>query len=155
MSRGRPGLQARGMEARSGGATTLGKRRDVRASAAPFCRGQRTLRQLLPAATVVVLPDCSGPVWEGLATAVLVPAGSAPGLDCEPHEVYHFGTRFVSCLLGQAVFAAELGDAELLLALGPSVDLLVLIPKSTLKPWTPPECGRCNSPLASATSSAP
>ena len=52
-----------------------------------------------------------------MAAIVLGPDAKAPGLDGEPHEVYHPGARFVSCLSGQDVYAAQLGDLELLLAL--------------------------------------
>ena len=94
-----------------------------------------------------VLPDSPAPVWEDLAAAVLAPAGTAPGLDCEPYEVYHFGVRFVSGPLRQAVFAAELGDAELVLVLGPSVDLLfwILKPLDAVDPagWRPVQLPTC------------
>ena len=60
---------------------------------------------------------------------VLAPAGSAPGADGEPYEVDHLGARFVARLLGQALRAAAIGEAELGAALGPSVDLLVWILK--------------------------
>ena len=75
------------------------------------------------------MPTRPSPLWEDLAAVVLAPADSAPGIDAEPYEVYHYGVRFVSCLLGQAVYACEDGDEELHDVLGPSVDLLVWILK--------------------------
>ena len=95
------------------------------------------------------LPDRPSPGWEELAAAVLAPSGSAPGADDEPYEVYHLGVRFVSCLLGQAIYASEEGDDVLLAALGPSVDLLVWILKyigaqeaAGMRPLQLPTCFR-------------
>ena len=95
------------------------------------------------------LPDRPSPGWEELAAVVLAPSGSAPGADDEPYEVYHLGVRFVSCLLGQAIYASEEGDDVLLAALGPSVDLLVWILKyigaqeaAGMRPLQLPTCFR-------------
>ena len=89
------------------------------------------------------------PGWASLAASVLRPAGSAPGLDGEPYEVYHMGARFVVCLLGQAFHAAQHDDAALDAVLGPSVDLLVWIPKhpaaedpAGMRPLQLPTCFR-------------
>ena len=69
------------------------------------------------------------PSWERLASLVLIPNGSGPGVDGEPYEVYHLGARFVSCLLGQAWHAADRCPHMLHVVLGASVDLLVWILK--------------------------
>ena len=95
------------------------------------------------------LPQRPRPSWKRIATLVLTPAGSAPGVDGEPYEAYHCGVRFVTCLLAQAMYAAEYSDELLLLVLGDSVDLLVWIPKSPnaetpndLRPLQLPTCFR-------------
>ena len=72
-------------------------------------------------------PALPGPDWKALVQNDLAPAVSGSGADGEPYEVYHLGTRFVACLLGRALHAATIGEAELDAALGPSVDLLVWI----------------------------
>ena len=97
----------------------------------------------------VALPPAPRPCWRRLLGLVLKPGGSAPGVDGEPYEVYHLGARFIACLLGQALIAAGLGDGELDAALGPSVDLLVWIPKNAdsevpndLRPLQLPSCVR-------------
>merc|ERR1712102_7275 len=77
----------------------------------------------------VNLPTLPKPSWHTLATLILQQAGSAPGIDEQPYEVYHYGVRFMACLLGQAVWAASRSDQELDLVLGESVDLLVWILK--------------------------
>jgi len=61
---------------------------------------------------------------------ILAAMGSAPGADDEPYEIYHYGTNFMSYLLGQACHATSLGDSHLETVLGPSVDLLIWIPKT-------------------------
>ena len=87
--------------------------------------------------------------WRRLASTVLGPGGSAPGLDGEPYEVYHYGVRFVSALLGQALHAAQDHPDLLDVVLGPSIDLLAWIPKvpgadqvHTLRPLQLPPCFR-------------
>jgi len=45
------------------------------------------------------------PTVEGMLRVVLAPAGSAPGADNEPYELYHVGAYFVATLLGQALLA--------------------------------------------------
>ena len=97
----------------------------------------------------VLLPQHPLPDWRRIATLVLSPSGSAPGVDGEPYEVYHPGARFVSCLLAQGMFAAEMGDEYLATVLGLSVDLLVWIHKTPgaetpndLRPLQLPTCFR-------------
>ncbi len=70
------------------------------------------------------------PTWQDIATKVIAPSGSAPGADGVPYEVFHHGTRFATCLLGQAVHAAALHSSALETVLGPSCDLLVWILKA-------------------------
>ena len=70
------------------------------------------------------------PTWHDIASKVVGPSGPAPGADGVPYEVFHHGTRFVTCLLGQAVHAAALHSAALEAVLGPSCDLLVWILKT-------------------------
>ena len=70
------------------------------------------------------------PSWERIIAYVLGAGDSAPGLDSEPYEVYQFGARFVSCLLGQALIAAQYDTQLLREVLGPSIDLLIWILKT-------------------------
>ena len=70
-------------------------------------------------------------------------------MDGEPYEVYHVGSRFVAALLAQGTYAADMSDTLLEAVLGPSVDLLVWIPKhpgaewpSDLRPLQLPTCFR-------------
>ena len=75
---------------------------------------------LLPAAQIIreayrdnrneVLPHIPTPSRERVLGHVLCAGGSAPGGDCQPYEVYHFGSRFVSCLLGQAKSSTSLRE---------------------------------------------
>ena len=37
------------------------------------------------------LPDRPAPKWGRIASLVLAPAGSAPGIDGEPYEIYQIG----------------------------------------------------------------
>ena len=62
---------------------------------------------------------------------ILRARGSAPGVDQEPYELYHYGVRFVAALLAQVFHAAGVDDGGHLLArvLGHSIDLLAWIPK--------------------------
>ena len=69
------------------------------------------------------------PKWGKLASLVLAPSGSAPGVDGEPYEFYHLGVRFVVCLIAQAWYAAERCPGQLRRVLGPAVSLLVWILK--------------------------
>ena len=75
------------------------------------------------------LSELPSPAWETLAATVLEPAGSAPGRDNEPYEVYLLGIRFVAYPLGHPVWAAARSDHELARVLGPAIDLLVWILK--------------------------
>eukprot|EP00959_Pyramimonas_sp_CCMP1952_P293864 6145988-Pyramimonas_sp.AAC.1 len=59
-----------------------------------------------------------------LATTVLTPGGSAPGVDGVPYDAFHPGARFVACLLAQAWYATDLNPSLMDEVLGPSVDLL-------------------------------
>ena len=70
-------------------------------------------------------------------------------MDGIPYEALAPGADFVAELLGQFLAAAEVGEAELALALGPSEDLLVWIPKAQpadtpglLRPLQLPTCLR-------------
>ena len=81
------------------------------------------------------LPPRPMPTWGKLNALILAPAGSAPGVDGEPYEVYHVGSRFVAALLAQGTYAADMSDALLCAVLGPSVDLLVWIPKHPGAEW--------------------
>ena len=97
----------------------------------------------------VSFPQHPRPEWTTMARVILGAGGSAPGLDSEPYEVYHYGVRFVACLLGQASYAAALGDDLLQRVLGPSVDLLVWILKhpraervGEMRPLQLPPCFR-------------
>ena len=87
------------------------------------------------------------PSWERIIAYVLGAGDSAPGLDSEPYEVYQFGARFVSCLLGQAFIAAQYDTQLLREVLGPSTDLLIWILKtpdakhtSGMRPLQIPSC---------------
>ena len=92
--------------------------------------------------SVAARPDLSLPRIRG---AVLAPAGSGVGADGTPYEVYHLHPHLIACLLGQGLLAVELVADQLLAVrphpqcparallariLGPSVDLLIWIPKS-------------------------
>ena len=81
------------------------------------------------------LPMRPNPTWGNLNALILAPAGSAPGVDGEPYDVYHVGSRFVAALLAQGTFAADMSDGLLEMVLGPSVDLLVWIPKQPGAEW--------------------
>ena len=74
---------------------------------------------------------------------------AAPPASTASHEAYHFGARYVSCLLGQALHAARDDTALLDAVLGPSVDLLVWILKQPraedpagMRPLQLPTCFR-------------
>ena len=71
-----------------------------------------------------------------LANSVLHGKHSAPGGDGMPYEFLHGGLAFVVPLLGGLLRTSERGYQTLQNALGPSIDLLVWIPK-TGKPPTP------------------
>ena len=62
--------------------------------------------------------------------AVMGPAGSAPGHDGIPYDVFRHGGTFVACLLGQAFYAAQVSRDAIEHVLGPSIDILVWILKS-------------------------
>ena len=68
---------------------------------------------------------------ERLSRLILRGKGSAPGVDQEPYEVYHYGVGFVSALLAQAFHATNMDDGDPDAVLGPSVDLLIWIPKAS------------------------
>ena len=74
-------------------------------------------------------PQGPAPTVEGLLRVVLAPAGSAPGADNEPYELYHVGAHFVALLLGQALLAMAIDDSALACVAGPALDLLLWIPK--------------------------
>ena len=59
------------------------------------------------------------PQWQDLVATVLAPGGSAPGVDGELYAVYQCGARFVSCLLGQAMHAAQHQPEDSEAVLGP------------------------------------
>ena len=95
------------------------------------------------------LPAKPASTWGKLCALILAPAGSAPGVDGEPWEAYHVGSRFVAALLAQGTYAADMSDELLTVVLGPSVDLLVWIPKhpgaewpNDLRPLQLPTCFR-------------
>ena len=50
-------------------------------------------------------------------------AGSAPGVDQKPYEVYHYGLDFAVRLLRQAYYAAEHSMWDVAKVLGPSMSL--------------------------------
>ena len=66
-----------------------------------------------------------------LSRLILRGKGSAPGVDQEPYEIYHYGVGFVSALLAQAFHATDREDGDPGSVLGPSVDLLIWIPKAS------------------------
>ena len=76
------------------------------------------------------------PPWgaDELARHVLRCAGSAAGADGIPYELYHFGLNFTVCRLQCAWIAARDRPGDLEVILGPSVDLLIWIPKSGQTP---------------------
>ena len=74
-------------------------------------------------------PSAPEPRIGGMLQLVLSPAGSAPGVDNEPHELYHVGANFVAHLLGQAVLASGVDDVSLRRSCGEAIDLLLWIPK--------------------------
>ena len=89
------------------------------------------------------------PTWDGLANVVVQPAGSAPGHDGIPYETFHHGIMFVSCLIGQAFYAAQMANTAIERVLGPSIDILVWILKgkggerpSDMRPLQFPTCFR-------------
>ena len=80
---------------------------------------------------------------------VLACKGSAPGVDGIPHELYHWGAFFVAALLAQTLWVADSGEEGISVIIGPSVDLLMLIPKldttpgpNSLRPLQRPTCMR-------------
>ena len=91
------------------------------------------------------LPRRPAPTRVKLCALILAPAGSAPGVGGEPREAYHIGSRFVAALLAQGTYAADMSDELLCLVLGPSVDLLVWIPKHPGAEW-PSELGPLQLP---------
>ena len=66
-----------------------------------------------------------------LSQLILRGKGAAPGADQEPYEVYHYGVDFVASLLAQAFHATDTEGGDPDGALGPSVDLLIWIPKAS------------------------
>ena len=76
-----------------------------------------------------LFPEVPRPKMGEMLRIVLAPAGSAPGVDNEPYELYHIGAHFVASLLGQALLTMSIGDEALTYAAGPAVDLLLWIPK--------------------------
>ena len=75
--------------------------------------------------------------------------GSAPGVDGEPYEVYYYGIRYVSALLGQALHSAQMYPSLLPVVLGVAIDLLVWIFKfpgadtaAGMRPLQLPPCFR-------------
>ena len=94
-------------------------------------------------------PQAPAPTVEGMLRVVLAPAGSAPGADNEPYELYHVGALFVAMLLGQALLAMAIGDSALACVAGPALDLLLWIPKKAaaestndMQPLQLPPCFR-------------
>lgn len=71
------------------------------------------------------------PPWDALVLArhILRCGGSAAGADGSPYELYHHGLNFTVCLLQCAWIAARDSPTDLESALGPSIELLVWIPK--------------------------
>eukprot|EP00974_Lingulodinium_polyedra_P119547 11171559-Lingulodinium_polyedra.AAC.1 len=49
------------------------------------------------------------PRWDCVMSIELEPAGSTPGTDGVPYEVYQVGSANLVCLVGQAVLYAPLG----------------------------------------------
>ena len=84
---------------------------------------------------------------------MLAPSGSAPGVDGEPCEVCHFEVRFVACLIAQGMYAAGMSDTLLDAVLGPSIDLLVWIPRAPVQKYLT-TYARCNSRRVSVDCSA-
>ena len=89
------------------------------------------------------------PTWDRLTSVVMEPAGSAPRHDGIPYEVFHHGSAFVACLLGQAFYAAQVSNADIEKVLGPSIDILVWILKNKggerptdMRPLQLPTCFR-------------
>ena len=74
-------------------------------------------------------PARPAPSAARIASIILQQGGSAAGREDQPYEVFHHGIVFVLNLLAQSLYAAELGEEWLELVLGPSIDLLVWIPK--------------------------
>ena len=76
------------------------------------------------------------PPWgaDELARHILRCSGSAAGVDGVPYELYHFGVNFTVCLLQCAWIAARDRPRDLECILGPSVDLLIWIPKASQLP---------------------
>ena len=68
---------------------------------------------------------------------VLGPKDSMPGLDGHPYELYHVAPRLVSCLIGQAVYAADDGAQAVRDVIGGDIDLLAWIPKGPAGGCTP------------------
>jgi hypothetical protein len=76
-----------------------------------------------------VAPGLSPPSFSQIARCILRAGGSAPGCDGWPYEVYHMGVNFTAHLLAQAFHAAGISIEALDRVLGPSIDLLLWIPK--------------------------
>ena len=93
-------------------------------------------------------PEAPRPCAPSLLRLVLQAAGSSPGFDGQPYEIYHEGSLFVAALLAQAMYMAP-WPAILPLILGPGLDLAVWIPKALaslraagLRPLQLPPCMR-------------
>ena len=70
-------------------------------------------------------------VHPGAVARILLHAGgSAPGLEGVPYELLQHGVAFISHLIVQAHYIAQLYPHMLSITLGPSTDLLAWIPKS-------------------------
>ena len=75
------------------------------------------------------MANTSPPSFEEIAKTILSMGGSAAGCDGWPYEVFHLGVNFVAHLLAQAFHAAGMSREHLEAVLGPSIDLLLWIPK--------------------------
>ena len=105
-------------------------RADIWGSAPPVPHGGRALLRAYFRGRSAIFPAAMPVRRAVLLGRILAGAGSAPGVDDEPYEVYHYGANFMVCLLAQACHATGMDDDALEAALGPSVDLLIWIPKS-------------------------
>ena len=124
-------------------------RQDVWDTAPPLPRQAEVILRHYFRDRRVDLPARPTPEWDRLATVALAPSGSAPSHDGEPYAANHPGVRFVACLLGQAIYAADNDDDMLERVLGPPIDLLVWILKkagaetpSGMRPLQLPMCFR-------------
>ena len=72
------------------------------------------------------------PVGRGrLSQLILRGKGAAPGVDQEPYELHQYGMGFVATLPAQAFHATAMEGGDPAGPLGPSVDLLIWIPKAS------------------------